>query len=75
MYLCACGIYFSSVCMIFLLIDFGTVPSVVFFVFHFIIIELDFRFSVFNATFDNISTISWRLVLVVEEARVPGENH
>jgi hypothetical protein len=23
----------------------------------------------------NISTISWRPVLVVEEARVPGENH
>jgi hypothetical protein len=32
-------------------------------------------FLVFNATFSNISAISWRLVLVVEEARVPGENH
>ena len=49
--------------------------SVVFFVFHFIIFDFDFWFSVFNATFDNISTISWRPVLVVEEARVPGENH
>ena len=29
-------------------------------------------FLVFNATFSNISAISWRLVLVVEEA---GENH
>ena len=29
----------------------------------------------FNATFSNISAISWRPVLVVEEARVPGENH
>jgi hypothetical protein len=28
----------------------------------------------FNATFSNISAISWRPVLVVEEARVPGEN-
>ena len=28
-----------------------------------------------NATFSNISTISWRPVLVVEEAGVPGENH
>jgi hypothetical protein len=28
---------------------------------------------VFNATFSNISAISWRQVLVVEE--VPGENH
>jgi hypothetical protein len=32
-------------------------------------------FLVFNATFSNISAISWRLVLVVEEAGVPGENH
>jgi hypothetical protein len=32
-------------------------------------------FWCFNATFNNISAISWRPVLVVEEARVPGENH
>jgi hypothetical protein len=34
-------------------------------------------FIVFNATFSNISAISWswRPVLVVEEARVPVENH
>jgi len=30
---------------------------------------------VFNATFRNISAISWRSALVVEEAGVPGENH
>jgi len=30
---------------------------------------------VFNATFNNISVISWLLVLLVEETRVPGENH
>jgi hypothetical protein len=30
---------------------------------------------VFNATFSNISVVSWRPVLVVEEAGVPGENH
>jgi hypothetical protein len=30
---------------------------------------------VFNATFNNISVISWRLVLMVEEIGVPGENH
>jgi hypothetical protein len=29
----------------------------------------------FNATFSNISAISWRPVLVVEEAGVPGEYH
>jgi hypothetical protein len=30
---------------------------------------------VFNATFNNISVISWQSVLLVEETRVPGENH
>ena len=30
---------------------------------------------VFNATFYNISVISWRSVLLVEETGVPGENH
>jgi hypothetical protein len=33
------------------------------------------RWFSFNATFNNISAISWRPVLVVEEAGVPGENH
>jgi hypothetical protein len=32
-------------------------------------------FIVFNATFSNISAISWRPDLVVEEAGVAGENH
>jgi hypothetical protein len=30
---------------------------------------------VFNTTLNNISVISWRSVLLVEETRVPGENH
>jgi hypothetical protein len=30
---------------------------------------------VFNATFNNISVISRRSVLLVEETGVPGENH
>jgi hypothetical protein len=30
---------------------------------------------VFIATFNNISVISWRSVLLVEEIRVSGENH
>ena len=30
---------------------------------------------VFNATFNNISAISWRSVLLTEETGVPGENH
>jgi hypothetical protein len=33
------------------------------------------RVIVFNATFNNISVISWLLVLLVEETGVPGENH
>ena len=32
-------------------------------------------FMVFNATFNNISVISWRSVLLMEENGVPGENH
>jgi len=30
---------------------------------------------VFNATFNNISVVSWRSVLLVEETGGPGENH
>ena len=30
---------------------------------------------VFNATFNNISVISWLSVLLVEETKIPGENH
>jgi hypothetical protein len=30
---------------------------------------------VLNATFNNISVISWRSVVLVEETGVPGENH
>jgi transcriptional regulator of aromatic amino acid metabolism len=29
----------------------------------------------FNATFNNISVISWQSVLLVEDTGVPGENH
>jgi hypothetical protein len=32
-------------------------------------------FMMLNATFNNISVISWWSVLLVEETRVPGENH
>jgi hypothetical protein len=32
-------------------------------------------FMVFNVTFNNISVISWRLILLVEVNGVPGENH
>jgi hypothetical protein len=33
------------------------------------------RVMVFNAIFNSISVISWQSVLLVEETRVPGENH
>ena len=34
-----------------------------------------FTAIVFNTTFNDISVISWRSVLLVEESGVPGENH
>ena len=34
-----------------------------------------FRLMVFKATFNSISVISWRSVLLVEETGVHGENH
>jgi len=37
--------------------------------------HFDGWFLVFNATFNNISAISWRSVSLVEETGVPGENH
>jgi len=39
------------------------------------LIRLFVCFIVLNATFSNISAISWRPVLVAEEDGVPGENH
>jgi len=39
------------------------------------LIFIFFIFFVLNATFCNISAISWQPVLVVEEAGVVGENH
>jgi hypothetical protein len=35
----------------------------------------EFRFVVFNVTFNNLSVVSWRSVLLVEETGVPRENH
>ena len=36
---------------------------------------LEVMVMVLNATFNNISVISWQSDLLVEETRVPGENH
>jgi hypothetical protein len=35
----------------------------------------EFMVGVFNATSNNISVLSWRSVLLVEETELPGENH
>jgi hypothetical protein len=32
-------------------------------------------FMVLNAIFNNISVVSWRSVLLVEETGIPGENY
>ena len=41
-----------------------------------VVIAMDIAMvMVFNATFNNISDISWRSVLLVEETGGPGENH
>jgi hypothetical protein len=38
-------------------------------------IDVLIRVVVFHATFNNISVISWRSVLLVEETGVPGEDN
>jgi hypothetical protein len=38
-------------------------------------VELRVMVKVFNATFNNISVISWWSILLVGETGVPGENH
>ena len=44
-------------------------------VFPWLFIFMFFRVMVFNATFSNISVISWWSVLLVEETGEPAENH
>jgi len=33
------------------------------------------RVMMFNATFNNISVISWQSFFLEEETRIPGKNH
>jgi hypothetical protein len=42
---------------------------------HDIVYKIWFDFLCFNATFSNISAISWQPVLVVEEAEVPNNSY
>ena len=39
------------------------------------IIMMGFGVMMSNATYNNISVVSWRSVLLVEETTVPGEKH
>jgi len=39
------------------------------------VIKSEREFMEFNATFNNISVITWGSVLLVEETGGPGENH
>ena len=39
-----------------------------------VVLEVWFGFMVYNATFNNISAISWWSVLLVKETGFPGEN-
>jgi len=38
-------------------------------------IDMPIKVAVFNATFSNISVISWQSVLLKDEIEVRGENH
>ena len=40
-----------------------------------LVVKCQVRVIVFNAIFNNISAISWQSVLLVEETRLPWENH
>ena len=42
---------------------------------YYTMVRVWLRVMVFNATFNNISAISWQSILLVEETRVSGENH
>ena len=39
------------------------------------IIMMEFGVMMFNATYNNMSVVSWRSVLLVEEAGISGENY
>jgi hypothetical protein len=73
MYFFACDINLplSMIC----LLNSGSVPPTwsFFSLYYYYIVLL--QIMVFNATFNNISVISWRSVLLMGETGVPGENH
>ena len=63
----------STMSIFCILFDFQT--TLLFFIFYLFFVCLFVWLVVFNATINNISVISWRSVLLVEETGVPGENH
>jgi hypothetical protein len=42
---------------------------------YMLLVQICVRVMMFNATFSNISTISWLSILLVEETGESGENH
>ena len=53
----------------------NTVEDEVHFFLYCNIIGIRAKCMVFKATFSNISVVSWRSVLVLEETKLPGEKH
>jgi hypothetical protein len=79
-----CEVYDSAFVSMIFLLHFTIYLMVLHFIYNISILCANWRyqrfdfwfdFLCFNATFSNISAISWRPVLVVEEVGVPGENH
>jgi hypothetical protein len=74
---CDVVLYWSLVCFV---LYWSCSDNLVCFVFHFIstcylYFPIFFCLMVLNTTFNHISAISWRSVLLVEETEGPGENH
>ena len=64
----SCAIFGFKIIEWFVILILLNLPSVV-------VVTIKVSCMVFNATFNNISVISWWTVLLVEETGVPGENY
>jgi len=62
-------------CKILVSVHVNVTKSTTFSNIYYLRVWISVRVMVFNATFNNISAISWRLVLLMEETGVPGVNH
>ena len=66
---------FQKICLFVCLMVLTYSPSLMNNIVMYIVLFNIICLFVFNATFNNISIISWRSVLLAEETRGPGENH